>query len=149
MILAHQLNILTIIYDLEDHCVPFQTENNIKYVSFDYLLFFYSGFKYLAKRYKLKLYENSLCCLYYLMEGRSYYFIKHKKDKLSFSPFRSCIIYCEGKELNLLRTHKINLWNKKRFDYKPAKRKELLEPEAIGSGLVKNISGEFSKDIFV
>ena len=109
---SNPLNILAIVYDLEEHCVPFQTENDIKYVSFDYLLFFYSGFKYLAKRYKLKLYENSLCCLYYLMEGRSHYFAKHKKDKLSFSPFRSCIIYCEGKEPNLLRMHKINLWNK-------------------------------------
>jgi hypothetical protein len=141
--------ILLMIYDLGETCVPYITHENKRYVTFDYLLFFYNGLNYLSMRYGMKmLSDNTKCCLYYLILGREHYFKQTNKTRLDDSIFMSLVYVCQGNEKNYLRDFMINNWHRReRFLYIPFRRDVLLDPSKIGMGNIRDISGQLKGEI--
>ena len=94
------------------------------------------------------------CCLYELERAKNYYFKATNQNEFSDSIFRCFIIPCLGKEKNTYRDFKIKSWTtpKTIFDYKPSKRfasGHLVLAEKSAPGIVKFVSGEFDKEIFI
>lgn len=142
--------IVLIIYDLNEKCVPYVELDGIKYITYDALVLHYNFMIYLAKRYNIyQTVDESNCCIYELDRGRRYYFSRTNENEFTMNPFRSFVIDCIGKQKNVYRDSKIRGWNReKRFRYIPSKRKYMTSGSKVGSGTVFNISGEYQKSIF-
>jgi len=143
--------ILLIIYELNEKCIPFVEYNGQKIISYHELVLYYNFMIYLSGRYGIKdRVEIAECCLYELERGKNFYFHKTGKNEFSDSIFKCFILSCLGNEKNILRESKIKGWNKgKIFSYVPSKREFLVLAEKVPPGYVKFVSGEFDKEIFV
>jgi len=147
--------ILLIIYELNEKCIPYVDYNNSKILTYHGLVLYYNFMIYLSGIYGIRDKEQMAeCCLYELERAKNYYFKTTNQNEFSDSIFRCFIIPCLGKEKNTYRDFKIKSWTtpKTIFDYKPSKRfasGHLVLAEKSAPGIVKFVSGEFDKEIFI
>ena len=147
-------NILLIIYELNEKCIPFVEYNGAKIISYHGLILYYNFMIYLSARYGIRDREQiAECCLYDLERARNYYFNKTGKNEFDESIFKCFILPCLGNEKNIYRDSKLKIWKNPRdsFDYQPSKRFEstgfLVLADKVPPGHVRFISGEFDKEI--
>jgi len=142
-------NILLIIYELNDKCIPYVMYNGSKIMSYHGLILYYNFMIYLSQRYGIRDREQiAECCLYDLERARNYFFKRTGMNEFSDSIFKCFILPCLGNERNIKRESQIRGWNKgKIFSYIPSKREHLVLAEKVPPGLVRFISGEFDKEI--
>ena len=142
-------NILLIIYDLHEKCIPYIVDNGLKIISFNGLLLYYNFMYYLGKRHNIKYsLKLSECCLYDLERARTFYFNNSNTNRFNDNIFKEFILECLGTEKNIYRDNKIKQWKReKKFLYIPAKRPHLSSGDKVGPGTVRFISGEFEKII--
>ena len=144
-------NILLIIYELNDKCVPYVMYNGHKIISYHGLVLYYNFMIYLSARYGIRDREQiSECCLYELERGKNYFFNKTGQNEFTDTIFKCFILPCLGTERNIKRESQIRGWNKgKIFSYIPSKREHLVLAEKVPPGVVRFVSGEFDKEIHI
>ena len=145
----NQNTIILIIYDLSDRTVPYIEYKGCKFLSFQCLLLNYYFMSYLSIIYNIKNKKDiAESCIYELERAKKYYFTKNNIDENYDSIFKSYVKKFIGNNKDLYLESKIKNWgNRNKFRYIPKKREHLIEVENIGSGKIKNISGEFNKYI--
>ena len=148
-------HILLIIYELNEKCIPYISYKNMKIVTYHGLVLYYNFMIYLSERYGIRDRQQiAECCLYDLERGKTYFFNHAKKNEFDDTIFRCFILPCLGKEKNILRESKIKLWTAahtkmKPFSYVPSGRSFLVSEDKVPPGIVKFVSGEFDKDIYL
>ena len=148
-------HILLIIYELTEKCIPYISHKNTKIMTYHGLVLYYNFMIYLSERYGIRDRQQiAECCLYDLERGKTYFFNHAKKNEFDDTIFRCFILPCLGKEKNILRESKIKLWTAahtkmKPFSYVPSGRSFLVSEDKVPPGIVKFVSGEFDKDIYL
>ena len=148
-------HILLIIYELTEKCIPFISHKNTKIMTYHGLVLYYNFMIYLSERYGIRDRQQiAECCLYDLERAKTYFFNNSKKNEFDDTIFRCFILPCLGKEKNILRESKIKLWTSghtkiKPFSYIPSARSFLVSEDKVPPGIVKFVSGEFDKDIYL
>jgi len=143
-------NIILIIYELNEKCIPYMEYDGNKILTYHGLVLYYNFMIYLSARYGIRDREQiAECCLYELERAKNYYFKNTGNNEFSDSIFKCFILQCVGNEKNIYRDSKLKIWKNPRdsFEYSPSKREHLVLAEKVPPGLVKNISGEFDKEI--
>jgi len=142
-------NILLIIYELNDKCIPYVDYNGAKMISYHGLVLYYNFMIYLSSIYGIRdRVTISECCLYELERAKNYFFKRTSQNEFSHSIFKCFIIPCIGIQKNIYRESKIRGWNKgKIFSYIPSKREHLVLADKVPPGYVRYISGEFDREI--
>ena len=143
-------HIILIIYELNEKCTPYITYNNTKILTYHALVLYYYFMYYLSACYGIRdKKEISECCLYELDRAKKYFFARTGKNEYSDSLFRCFILPCIGTEKNYYKDSKLRIWKKdKIFTYVPSKREYLVTLDKVPPGIIKNISGEFDKEIY-
>ena len=148
-------HILLIIYELTEKCIPYISHKNTKIMTYHGLVLYYNFMIYLSERYGIRDRQQiAECCLYDLERGKTYFFNHAKKNEFDDTIFKCFILPCLGKEKNILRESKIKLWTAahtkmKPFSYVPSGRSFLVSEDKVPPGIVKFVSGEFDKDIYL
>jgi hypothetical protein len=148
-------HILLIIYELNEKCIPFISYKNMKIMTYHGLVLYYNFMIYLSARYGIKDRQQiAECCLYDLERAKNYFFNHSKKNEFDDTIFKCFILPCLGKEKNILKDSKIKLWTSghtkiKPFSYLPSARSFLVSEDKVPPGIVKFVSGEFDKDIYL
>jgi len=148
-------HIFLIIYELNEKCIPFILYKNMKIMTYHGLVLYYNFMNYLSIRYGIKdRQEIAECCLYDLERAKKYFFHHSKKNEFDDTIFKCFILPCLGKEKNILRESKVRSWTSahtknKPFSYIPSSRSYLVSEDKVPPGIVKFISGEFDKDIYL
>ena len=148
-------HILLIIYELTEKCIPYILHKNMKIMTYHGLVLYYNFMIYLSARYGIKDRQQiAECCLYDLERAKNYFFNHSKKNEFDDTIFKCFILPCLGKEKNILRDSKIKLWTSgqtkiKPFSYLPSSRSFLVSEDKVPPGIVKFVSGEFDKDIYL
>lgn len=141
--------IILIIYELNDKCIPYVEYNGQNMISYHGLVLYYNFMIYLSGIYGIRDRQQiAECCLYDLERAMNYYFKRTNQNEFSDSIFKCFILPCIGNEKNIYRESKIRGWNKgKIFSYVPSKREHLVLGDKVPPGYVRYISGEFDKEI--
>jgi hypothetical protein len=148
-------HILLIIYELTEKCIPYILHKNMKIMTYHGLVLYYNFMIYLSARYGIKDRQQiAECCIYDLERAKNYFFNYSKKNEFDDTIFKCFILPCLGKEKNILRDSKIKLWTSgqtkiKPFSYLPSARSFLVSEDKVPPGIVKFVSGEFDKDIYL
>ena len=144
----NERKILLIIYDLSEKCIPYIENKGKKIVSFYSLILFYHFMIYLSKTYNIKqTMQMSKSCIYELIRARKS-FISKKSNSNKNNPFKIYVLDCLGENKDIYMDSKKRSWIKgAKFNYVPGKRKHIIDSSKIGTGWIRDISGEFNKEI--
>lgn len=143
-------NILLIIYELSEKCIPYVEYKGHKILTYHGLVLYYNFMKYLSGRYGIKDRQQiSECCLYELQRAKESYFSRKGENEFGDNIFRNFVLPCLGKEKNILRESKKRSWggDKKGFVYVPSLREHLVLENKVPPGIVRFVSGEIDKEI--
>lgn len=146
-------HIILIIYEMNEKCIPYVEYKGMRMLTYHGLVLYYNFMIYLSALYNIKdRMHVPGCCLYDLERAKNYYFKNTGQDEFSDSIFRCFILPCLGKEKNVYRDSKVRSWSSPKtiFDYKPSKRfasGHLVLADKVPPGVVRNVSGEFDKEI--